>query len=185
MEERQLIKECIRGESRAWKTMYELHAPAMMSVCQRYVVNSETARDLLHDGFVKLFTKIHTYSGAGSFTGWMKKVFATTALEYLRRNNVLKYSADIKAVNDMYEDTDVSAFECLTTDDLFACVAILPDLFRIVFNMHAIEGYTHVEIAKKIGINENTSRTYYAKARKLLQKIVMKKLESVELRVEV
>jgi len=184
MEEQQLIKGCIRGESHALKTMYELHAPAMMSVCQRYVVNRETARDLLHDGFVKLFTKIHTYSGAGSFNGWMRRIFVTTALEHLRRNNIMQYSADMKNVDSMTEDAEVSVFEHLTADDLFTCVTILPDTYRTVFNMHAIEGYTFAEIARQLGINENTSRTYYARARQLLQKMIMKKVESLELKVE-
>ena len=176
MEEWQLIKGCIRGEPHAQKAMYELYAPAMMSVCQRYAGNLETARDLLHDGFIRLFTKIHTYSGVGSFNGWMKRIFVTTALEHLRRNNVLRYGIDMEIADDTPETADVSAFEHLTIDDLLACVAVLPDMCRIVFNMHAIEGYTHVEIAKKLGINENTSRTHYAKGRKLLQKMVMNKV---------
>ena len=184
MEERQLIKECVRGESYAWKIMYELHAPAMMSVCLRYIANRETAQDLLQEGFVRLFTKIHTYSGAGSFKGWMRRIFVTTALEHLRRNNVLRYSIDVEVADDVLDDVEVSIFEHLTADDLLTCVTILPDMYRIVFNMHAIEGYTHVEIAKKLGINENTSRTYYAKARRLLQKTVMKKVENLELKME-
>ena len=184
MEEWQLIKECVRGESYAQKMMYELHAPAMMSVCQRYTGNRETAQDLLHDGFVKLFTKIHTYSGVGSFNGWMKRIFVTTALEYLRRNNVVRYSIDTEAADDMPEDVDVSAFEYLTADDLFACIATLPDVCRTIFNMHAIEGYTHVEIARKLGVNKNTSSTYYAKARKLLQKMVMNKVDCMKTEIE-
>jgi len=184
MEERQLIKECIRGELHAQKMMYELHAPAMMSVCLRYVANRETARDLLHDGFVKLFTKIHTYSGVGSFNNWLKKIFVTTALEYLRKNSVLKNNIDIGVVDNIPENVDVSVFEYLTTDDLMLCIARLPDNYRTVFNMHAIEGYTHVEIARKFGINENTSRANYAKARKLLQKIVIEKVKSEELKIE-
>ena len=178
MEERQLIEGCVRGESWAQKTMYELHAPAMMSVCQRYVCNRETARDLLHDGFIRLFTKIQAYSGAGSFYGWMKRVFVTTALEYLRRNDVLRYSIDVESIDDQSEETDVSLFEHLSSDDLLACIARLPDKYRTVFNLHAIEGYTFAEIAGELGINESTSRTHYAKARKLLQKMVMNKIEN-------
>ena len=176
MEERQVIEGCVRGDSLAQKTMYELYAPAMMSVCQRYVCNRETARDLLHDGFVKLFTKIHTYSGVGSFAGWMRKVFVTTALEHLRRNDVLRNSVDVENIGDQYEETDVSLFEHLSTNDLMSCIARLPDKYRTVFNLHAIEGYTHVEIAAELGINENTSRTQYAKSRQLLQKMVMDKV---------
>jgi RNA polymerase sigma-70 factor (ECF subfamily) len=180
MEERQLIEGCVRGESWAQKTVYELHAPAMMSVCRRYVCNRETARDLLHDGFVRLFTKIHTYSGTGSFNGWMRRVFATTALEYLRRNDVLRYSAGIEDDDHPPAEPDASLFEHLSADDLLACIAGLPDGYRTVFNMHAIEGYTHVEIARELDISESTSRSQYARARQWLQKTVTDKAEKLE-----
>jgi len=176
MDERQLIEGCVRGESWAQKMMYELHAPEMMSVCQRYVCNRELAKDLLHDGFFKLFTKIHTYSGKGSFKGWMRKIFVTTTLEHLRRNDVLRHSVDIEKIDCQEEDPDVSTFDRLSTDDLFACIADLPKGYRTVFNMHAIEGYSHVEIAKILNISEGATRSQYARARQLLQKMVMDKV---------
>ena len=179
MEERQLIEGCVRGESRARKLMYELYAPAMMSVCQRYVRNREMARDLLHDGFVRLFTKIHTYSGTGSFNGWMRRIFVTTALECLRRKNILQYTADIEEF-DFYEEPDISLFECLSAEDLFECVVNLPDKYRTVFNMYAMEKYTHAEIASKLEISENTSRSQYSRARQLLQKMVMDKVNNLQ-----
>ena len=180
MEERQLIEGCVRGDSLAQKTMYELYAPAMMSVCQRYVCNRETARDLLHDGFVKLFTKIHDYSGAGSFAGWMRRIFVTTALEHLRRNDVLRYSLEVESIADQCDETVVSLFEHFSANDLIACIARLPDKYRTVFNLHAVEGYSHVEIAVELGINENTSRTQYARARQLLQKMVMTEVNRLQ-----
>ena len=176
MEERQLIEGCIHGESWAQKMMYELHAPAMMSVCQRYVCNRETARDLLHDGFVKMFTRIHTYSGAGSFNGWMRKIFVTTALEHLRRNDVLQHGVVLEEFDCLESETDISLFEHLSANDLLTCIASLPDGYRTVFNMHAIEGYSHVEIAKEINISESTSRSQYARARQLLKKMVTDKV---------
>ena len=176
MEERQLIEMCIRGEPRARKIMYEQYAPIMMSVCRRYVNNRETARDLLHDGFVRLFTKIHTFSGAGSFSGWMRRIFVTTVLEYLRRNDVLQYNADIEEFEYYDDEPDISLFDCLSADDLFTCVVALPDKCRTVFNMHAIEKYTHAEIAERLEISEHTSRSQYVRARQLLQKMVMDKV---------
>ncbi|MCL1973594.1 MAG: RNA polymerase sigma factor [Bacteroidetes bacterium] len=174
MEERQLIEECKRGDSRARKTLYELHASAMMSLCQRYVCNLDTARDLMHDGFVKLFTKIHTYSGLGSFNGWMRRIFVTTALEHLRRNRIRQYGAETKDPEFEEQDPELSLFEHLSADDLFACIARLPEKYRIVFNMHAIEEYTHVEIAQALEISENTVRSQYARARQMLQRMVTK-----------
>jgi len=173
MEERQLIEGCTRGDSHARKTLYELHASAMMSVCQRYVCNLDTARDLMHDGFVKLFTKIHTYSGLGSFNGWMRRIFVTTALEYLRRNRIRRYDAEQDEPNMEEVDPELTPFEHLTADDLFACIARLPEKYRIVFNMHALEEYTHVEIAQILGIGENTVRSQYARAKQMLQRMVI------------
>ena len=179
MEEEQLIKGCVRGESWARKAVYEQYAPLMLSVCQRYVCNRETARDLLHDGFVKMFTRIHTYSATGSFNGWMKKIFVTTALEYLRRNDILRHGIDIEYAECQMEDMDISLFEHLSANDLFICIANLSDGFRTVFNMHAIEGYSHAEIAGELGIKEGTSRSQYARARQMLQKMVMDKVDKL------
>ncbi len=178
MEERQLIEGCIRGESWARKKVYEQHAALMMSVCQRYVGDRETARDLLHDGFVKLFTKIQTYSGSGSFSGWIRRIFVTTALEHLRRNDALRYSLDVQIIDCQIENEDISVFEHLSSDDLFACVSTLPDGFRTVFNMYAIEGYSHAEIAEELNISESTSRSQYARARQILRKMVIEKVNS-------
>jgi RNA polymerase sigma-70 factor (ECF subfamily) len=178
MEERQLIEGCVRGESWAQKMLYELYAPNMMSVCQRYVCNRETARDLLQDGFVRLFAKIHTYSGTGSFNGWMRRVFATTALEYLRRDDILRNSVEIDEEAFEIPEIDASPFEYLSDDDLFDCVANLPDGYRTIFNMHAIERYTYAEIAGILKISEGASRSQYARARRLLQKMVFELVES-------
>ena len=181
MEERRLIEACVRGEPWAQKMMYELHAPAMMSVCQRYAGNRETAKDLLHDGFIKMFAKIHTYSGAGSFSGWMRRIFVTTALECLRQKDVMRNSVSVDELDGQPVNDDVSLFEHLTLDDLLTCIAALPNEFRTIFNMHAIEGYTHVEIARELEIRESTARSRYAKARQLLQKMVTRKVDKMQI----
>jgi len=180
MEERQLIEECMRGDPLARKKLYELHASAMMSVCQRYVCNLDTARDLMHDGFVKLFTKIHTYSGLGSFNGWMRRIFVTTALDYLRRNRIRLSGMDREEPSTEECVPELLLFEQLTVDDLMSCIARLPDKYRIVFNMHAIEEYTHVEISQMLGIGESTVRSQYARARQMLQEMVKIKLTNYD-----
>ena len=173
MEEERLIKGCINGESWGRKTVYEQYAPSMMSVCQRYVCNREIARDLLHDGFIKLFTKIDTYSGAGSFNGWIKRIFVTTALEYLRQNKIIQYGKNVDEAEYETENIDISPFAHLSVNDLFSLIEKLPDGYRTVFNMNVIEGYSHFEIAKELGISENTSRSQYFRARQMLRKMVM------------
>ncbi|MDR2027114.1 MAG: sigma-70 family RNA polymerase sigma factor [Prevotellaceae bacterium] len=169
----QLIKGCIKKDIRAQKQLYEKYAPLMMSVCLRYVKDKEIAQNLLHDGFIKLFDKIHTYSGSGSFVGWMRKIFVNTALEYLRHNDVFKYSIDVDiAVN--IESAEESPVDKISADELMKCITELPPGFRTVFNMFAIEGYSHAEIAEQLGIQEGTSRSQYARARTLLQQKILK-----------
>ncbi|MDU1890417.1 MAG: RNA polymerase sigma factor [Dysgonomonas sp.] len=172
MDEQLLIDGCKRGDPLARKQIYELYAPTMMSVCMRYVNNKETAKDLLQDGFITVFTKIDTYSGTGAFAGWLRRIFVTTALQHLRRNDTLKQSINIDEYEGVVENVDTSALEQLSADDLMACIAQLPSGFRTVFNLFAIEGYSHQEIAKMLNIKESTSRSQFIRARKALQKNV-------------
>jgi RNA polymerase sigma-70 factor (ECF subfamily) len=172
MDEQLLIAGCKRGESEARRKLYELYASAMMSVCIRYVSNRETARDLLQDGFIKVYTRIDSYSGTGSFGGWMRRIFVTTSLEYLRRNDTFRISTSIDDYEDMAEDDGVSALDEISADELLACIAKLPNGFRTVFNLFAIEGYSHAEIAEMLNIKESTSRSQFIRARKVLQKSV-------------
>jgi RNA polymerase sigma-70 factor (ECF subfamily) len=170
--EQELIAACQDGKSWAQREIYEQHAPTMMSVCFRYVNDRETARDLLQDGFIKVFTKIDTYSGLGSFAGWMRRIFVTTALEYLRQNDALKQSESFDGKSYLIEDTEVSALENISANDLLQCISELPDGYRTIFNLYAIEGYSHAEIAEMLNISEVTSRSQFMRARKQLQKAV-------------
>lgn len=172
-DEQELIAGCIEGKSWAQRAIYDRYAPSMMSVCVRYVADRETARDLLQEGFIKLFTKIESYSGTGAFGGWVRRIFVTTALEYLRQNDALKQSTDIDEVGYHIENDEISVLEKISADDLMACVAQLSDGYRTVFNLYAIEGYSHAEIADMLGISEGTSRSQFMRARKILQKSVL------------
>jgi len=174
MIEKEIIKGCIRGDLTAQKRLYELYAPSMMSVCRRYVCCRETARDLLHDGFIKIYAKIHTYNGYGSFVGWLKKVFVTTALDHLRRNDIIRHSVEIENFSYDIEDDAISIFELCSLNDLYDSIAKLPPKNRTVFNMHAIEGYSLIDIAKELNISDSTVRSRYATAKQLLQKMATK-----------
>ncbi len=182
MDEQLLIAGCRKGESWARKKLYETYAPTMMSLCLRYVNNKETARDLLQDGFIKVFTKIDTYSGSGAFGGWIYRVFVTTALEYLRKAGTMKPTLIIDDYTETLHDVDVSALEQLSADDLLACVAQLPTGYRTVFNLYAIEGYSHKEIGEVLGISEITSRSQFVRARNVLQKNIQLLLEQENVR---
>jgi len=176
-DEQRLIAGCINGKPWAQKQVYQLYASAMLSVCVRYVADRETARDILQDGFIKVFTKIDTYSGAGSFAGWIRRIFVTTALEYLRQNDALKQSENIDEHNYTIEDVNVSILDKISANDLMTCISELPNGYRTVFNLYAIEGYSHAEIATILHISENTSRSQFMRARKMLQKTVQYLIE--------
>lgn len=141
----------------------------MLAVCLRYVNDMETARDLLQDGFVRVFMNIHSYTGTGSFEGWLRKIFVNGALEYLRKSDVLRESTDLDSSADLVQ-SDSSAIEHLSAAELMKLIWELPVGFRTVFNMFAIEGYSHKEISEALGITESTSRSQFTRARQLLQK---------------
>lgn len=172
-DEQQLIAACIKGKSWAQKAIYDQYAPIMMSVCVRYVTDRETARDLLQDGFIKLFAKIESYSGTGAFGGWVRRIFVTTALEHLRRNDALRQSANLDDVGYSIQNDDISVVDKMSADDILKCIATLSTGYRTVFNLYAIEGYSHAEIAESLKISEATLRSQYMRARKILQKNII------------
>ena len=138
-------------------------------MCLRYADNREMAEDFLQDGFIKVFSSIRSYSYEGSFEGWMRRIFVNTALEALRKNDLLRNGVELNALEPQQE-ADYSAVEKISADELMELIAQLPPGFRTVFNMFAIEGYSHREIAETLNINESTSRSQYTRAKRLLQK---------------
>jgi len=163
-----LIAECLKESRLAQKELYGKLAPRMYSLCMRYIGNRETAKDILHDGFVVLFSKLKTYKGEGSFEGWARRIFINTALMHLRRSDVLKYSEEIgEAAADI--TVSPSVIEKMEAERLMKLVCMMPAGFRTVFNMYAIEGYTHSEIAKELDITEGGSRSQLSRARIWLQ----------------
>ena len=168
-EEQELIAGCKRKEMWARKELYERYAGAMLSLCARYTGDRDRARDVLQDGFFKILTKIDDYRGTGSFEGWIRRIFVTTALEALQKKRFVPMTDEYE---EKIEDKSISVFEKLSLDDLHRCIAALPTGFRTVFNLYAVEGYSHAEIAKMLNIQEVTSRSQYMRARQILQKNV-------------
>jgi RNA polymerase sigma-70 factor (ECF subfamily) len=141
----------------------------MFPVCIRYVADRTVAEDILQDGFVTLFTRLDSYKGEGSFEGWARKIFVTTALMYLRKKDALKMSDDLEAARGLKTDTTSQIAE-IGYKELMEIITSLPTGFRTVFNMYAVEGYSHKEIADILGISEVTSRSQFSRARAMLQK---------------
>lgn len=169
MTEEQLIEGCRKGDRRAQKELYDTYARKMLGVCLRYVDDRETARDLLQDGFVKVFANLDAYSGSGSFEGWMRKIFVNCALEYLRKSDVLREADDLEATAELVTPNP-SAIADLSAQELMQLVHELPAGFRSVFNLFAIEGYSHKEISEMLHITESTSRSQFTRAKQLLQR---------------
>lgn len=169
MNEQQLIEGCRCGDRLAQKELYERYSRKMMGVCLRYVSDRETARDLLQDGFVKVFTSVDSYSGIGSFEGWMRKIFVNCALEYLRKSDVLREADELGNTVELVHP-DSSVLSELSAAELMNLVRGLPSGFRTVFNLFAIEGYSHKEISEMLDITESTSRSQFTRAKQLLQR---------------
>ena len=140
----------------------------MFPVCLRYVSDRLAAEDILQDGFITLFTKLNSYKGDGSFEGWARRIFVTTALMALRKKDALKMSDELEAVRGMKADT-TTQIQNLGYKELMNLIMSLPTGFRTVFNLYAVEGYSHKEIAEMLGITETTSRTQFSRARIWLQ----------------
>lgn len=167
MSQKKLIDECKKGNDQALRELYETYAPRMLGVCYRYAGNRELAEDLLHDGFMTVFSKIGSFRSEGSFEGWLRRVFVNTSLEYLRKNKKMRDQQEINDRTVIKEDSP-SALEDMSAESIMSVVERLPDGYRVIFNMYAVDGYSHAEIAQELNINESTSRSQYSRARAIL-----------------
>ncbi|MDR0961131.1 MAG: sigma-70 family RNA polymerase sigma factor [Mediterranea sp.] len=172
MEEQELAERCRHGDAIARKELYERYGGQMLALCRRYVGDYETAQDLLHDGFLKLFTSFDKFEwrGEGSIRAWIERVMINTALQYLRRNKLINFTDQIEALSDTYAAPHESTIERIPNDMLMKFIGELPDGYRTVLNLHVFEEKSHKEIAQLLGINENSSTSQMARAKALLAK---------------
>ncbi len=171
--EQNIIALCKEGNRAAQKTLYDLLSPKMFAICHRYMGDKESAEDVLQEGFIVVFSKLDAYSGEGSFGGWARKIFVNTALMTLRKNDILKQSADIESAFGVMSG-NMSAIQDISYQELLKIIAGLPAGYRTVFNMFVIEGYSHKEISEALGITEATSRSQLQRARVMLQNRIKK-----------
>ncbi len=172
-----LIESCIKGDRASQKALYDRLAPRMFPLCIRYVGDRILAEDILQEGFITLFTRLGSYKGEGSFEGWARKIFVTTALMDLRKKDALKMSDELDTARGMKADLP-SQGQNIGYKEIMKLVAELPAGFRTVFNLYAVEGYSHKEIGEMLGISEVTSRTQLSRARAILQNKI-KEIENV------
>ncbi len=167
MDNQKLVKDCIREIPAAQRQLYDLFAETMLGVCYRYTKSIDDAEDVLQDGFVKVFRNLHQYKFEGELGAWIRRIMVTTALNFLKKNS--RYSYDLSFDNEnLHPVTDDNPEIKMTGKELADLVRQLPIGYQTIFNMHAVEGFSHVEIGKMMGINEGTSRSQYARARALL-----------------
>lgn len=168
--EAELIQRCLGNDVLAQNELYRRFAGRMIGVCMRYAKNRDDASDILQDAFVKVYLNLKSFKAEGSFEGWIKRIMINTALKHYRKN--LKFSNDV----DIEQAYDVSfnshTVERLSANELMGLVQKLPDGYRTIFNLYAIEGFQHNEISEMLGISEGTSKSQLARARGFLIKLI-------------
>jgi RNA polymerase sigma-70 factor (ECF subfamily) len=168
--EEALISGCRKQNHLAQQQLYALYSGKMYSLCFRYVKNSIEAEDVLVGAFTKIFDKIDQFKGKGSFEGWIRRIVVNEALTWLRKNRSMYVETDLEKAD--YEPDYESASDHLEAEDLLRMIQQLPTGYQIVFNLYAIDGYSHKEIAEQLNISENTSKSQLSRARVYLQKLL-------------
>lgn len=162
-----LITAAGKGNRKAQHDLYEMFSPKMFSVCRQYIKQQEIAEDVMLKGFLKVFTYLHTYKAQGSFEGWIRRIMVNEAISQLRRDKKLEYSTESELENSIdhvaYIETE------LEVEDIQKIIDSLPDGYKTVFVLYAVEGYKHSEIAEILQISESTSKSQLFKARKMLR----------------
>jgi RNA polymerase sigma factor (sigma-70 family) len=167
MDDQQLVQQCLQRRPQAQRLFYERFAGPMLGVCFRYTKSMADAEDVLQEGFIKAFNNLHQYKASGELGGWLRRIMVTTALNYLKKN--VRYRSELSFdAEQLHPVSSEDPVVLLQAKELAELVRQLPVGYQTIFNLHAIEGYTHVEIGAILGIHEGTSRSQYARARALL-----------------
>ncbi len=175
MDEHQLVKSCLKGKPTAQKELYDRFAEQMLGVCYRYTKSLADAEDVLQDGFVKVFRHLHTWKMEGPLGAWIRRIMVTTALNFLKKHSRYRTDLSFDTNDALHPVVENDAEIKMTARELADLIRQLPTGYQTIFNLHAVEGFTHVEIGSLLGISDGTSRSQYARARSLLISWVEKK----------
>lgn len=162
-----LLKGCRKGKPRSQEALYKRFAAAMYGICLQYATSEEDAQDIMQEGFMKVFKKLDQVHNPEAFPGWIRRVMINTALEKYRSQVILQRMDDVRGEAD--EATDDRIFDNLTCQELVELIRTLSPKYRMVFNLYAIEGYSHKEISEELGISVGTSKSNLSRARAILQ----------------
>ena len=183
MTDDELVKGCVSKNPVAQRQLFEKFSRKMMGICLRYAERREEAEDMLQNGFIRAFEKIETFRSEGSLEGWIRRIVVNESLTWLRKNKVMKMNIDIEDAKYMIPGNNQIG-EQVNEKDLLKMIQSLPTGFRTVFNMHAIEGYSHKEIGEMLGISEGTSKSQYSRAKVHLQNMLLGEAAMSEIKVE-
>lgn len=164
--ENQLIKRASKNNREAQQKLYERHAPKMLSVCRQYVKDLHYAEEVMLNGFLKVFTHLSDFRNDGSFEGWMRRIMIREAISFLRKQKNIDFMGDLSEEVVELSDPGTSDFNLAHIQEM---IDSLPEGYKMVFVMYAVDGYKHSEIAKMLKISEGTSKSQLFKARKMLQ----------------
>lgn len=167
---KRLIEGCLKNQRSSQKALYEVMSPKVFAICLRYADSYHNAEDLLQEGFIKVFKYIKNYRGDGSFEGWVKRIFVNTAIEHYRKKARMYPIVNLDNVD--YDIKVENISDTLELEDLQKLVQKLSPGYKTVFNLYAVEGYSHREIGEMLNISEGTSKSQLARARYLLQKMI-------------
>jgi RNA polymerase sigma factor (sigma-70 family) len=168
--EKSLIIKAVDSNREAQQQLFAMFAPKMLGVCRQYVKDLHHAEDLLLRGFLKVFTNLHNFKYEGSFEGWIRRIMINTCISFLRKKNLMMVSND----DFIFNDAATESLENTSVQDIQKLIDKLPEGYKIVFNLFAIEGFKHIEIANLLGVTESTSKSQLFKARKLLRENYIK-----------
>ncbi|HEV8508771.1 MAG TPA: RNA polymerase sigma factor [Chitinophagaceae bacterium] len=174
MTEEAILKGCLQNDPTAQRELYNRYSPKMLSVCYRFAHNREDAEDMLQEGFIKIFSQMHTFGNRGAFEGWIRRIIVHTCINILKKNKKFNESVDIiHATGAMVREESVPSI--VQAKQIVECIRMLPIGYRTVLNLYAIEGYSHREIGMMLDIEESTSRSQYTRAKAMLEEILVRK----------
>jgi RNA polymerase sigma-70 factor (ECF subfamily) len=170
--DQEILKGCKSGEKDAFSLLYKKYSSTMLGICMRYCKRREEAEDVLHEGFIKVFSNIKKFRGDGSFEGWIKRIMINTSLSHYHANLKHCFHSDAELLEDISgNDADDGVYSnAPSRSQLLTLIQELPAGYRFVFNMFVFENFSHKEIARELGVSVNTSKSQLAKARRQLQK---------------
>lgn len=167
-DEKELIEGCLRNDRKSQKRLYDLYSPKMLGVCFRYTNSQEEAEDAMIEGFTNVFAHIGTYRFECTLENWIRKIMVNSALTHLRQNRKFQKISFEEIVVEEQDTTIIKPEEKFAAADIMKLVQKMPDGYKVVFNLFAVEGYSHKEIAEQLNISESTSKSQFFRARKWL-----------------